>query len=294
MCDEVRAVLVTHFFGFAQPVAEIRVICDRWGALLVEDCAHALLSEDAVGPLGRVGDAAVFSLRKTLPLPNGGAVLFNNPSLSPPDDLDAPPRLTTWLKSVSLTKKWALDAARHRGSRGSLALVAGMAPVVAANGILRRLWPSSSPAAYDPDDEDYTFAMRILGWRMAPFSMRVIQRTEWRTIAARRRGNYRFLVERLSDLTGARVIRRDVAERSCPLYLPMAVDRRDRIFTSLVRQRVNAAIWWDQRHPAVAWDEFPDAVALKDCVLALPVHQDLTTGQLEYVAAALRSSLSAG
>src|SRR2546427_5586082 len=55
--EEVRAVLVTHYFGFAQPLEELRVLCDRWDAFLVEDCAHALLSDNAAGTLGRTGDA---------------------------------------------------------------------------------------------------------------------------------------------------------------------------------------------------------------------------------------------
>jgi perosamine synthetase len=291
MSEEVKAVLVTHFFGFAQPVDDVRVLCDRWGALLVEDCAHALLGDNAGGTLGRVGDVSVFSLRKTLPLPNGGAALFNNSSLSGPQDLEAPPSLTTWLKSVSLAKKSALDAARHERSWGSIALLAAMAPVAAANGAVRRIWPSRWPAGYDPDDEDYGFASRILGWGMAPYSMAVLQRTEWRTIAARRRGNYRFLAERLSELRGCRLIHREVPARVCPLFLPLVVDDRGRLFSALARHGINSAVWWDDRHPAVAWDEFPEAADLKARVLALPVHQDLTTSQLEYVVSVLSRSL---
>lgn len=291
MNEEVKAILVTHFFGFAQRLGELRALCDRWGAFLVEDCAHALLSDNVAGTLGRVGDAAVFSLRKTLPLPNGGAVLLNNPSLSLPQDLESPPWLTTWLKTVSLVKKSVLDGVGERPSSSSLALLAAVAPLAAANGIMRRFWPSGSPAGYDPDDEDFGFASRILGWRMPAFTMELMRRIDWRGIGASRRSNYRFLAERLETLPGCRVIRREVPEFTCPLFLPVVVDQRERLFTSLVRQGIHTAIWWDQRHPAVDWGRFPEATDLKDRVLALPVHQDLSCGQLEYVAAALRRSL---
>ena len=37
-----------------------------------------------------------------------------------------------------------------------------------------------------------------------------------------------------------------------------------------------------------SWEEFPEAVVLKDTVLALPVHQDLNSSQLDYLANILR------
>ena len=73
-----RGVLVTHFFGFAD--SELDSICDlcrEHGLFLIEDCAHALYSHHRGRPLGTFGDAAVFSLWKTLPLPDGGAVRTN-------------------------------------------------------------------------------------------------------------------------------------------------------------------------------------------------------------------------
>jgi perosamine synthetase len=35
MGPEIRALLVTHYFGFAQPLAELRTLCDRRGIRLV-------------------------------------------------------------------------------------------------------------------------------------------------------------------------------------------------------------------------------------------------------------------
>jgi perosamine synthetase len=289
--DEVRAVLVTHFFGFAQPLEELRVLCDRWGALLVEDCAHALLSDNAYGTLGRVGDASVFSLRKTLPLPNGGAVLFNAPGLSAISALRSPPRLTTWLKAVSLTTKSVLDEARDGGSPWSWARLAAMVPLAVGSEALSRLWPTGSSAAYDPDDEDFGFTSRILDWGISEFSRAAIDRIDWRSVAERRRRNYRLLAGNLDGMPGCRVIRPDLPDYTCPLFLPIAIDHRERVSVALARKRINSAVWWEERHPAVDWTQFPDAAALKGRVLALPVHQDLSERQVEYVAAELRRIL---
>jgi dTDP-4-amino-4,6-dideoxygalactose transaminase len=290
--EEVRAVLVTHFFGFAQPLDELRVLCDRWGAFLVEDCAHAFLSDNAAGTLGRTGDASIFSLRKTLPLPNGGAVLLNAPELLPPGELENPPRLTTWLKAVSLTTKSVLDDAMARSTWQSWSLLAAMAPLAAGNEALRRYWPSSSPAAYDPDAEDFDFTSRILEWRISDFSRAVISRIEWRSIAERRRRNYRRLAEGLDGLHAGRVIRPAVPDSTCPLVLPIEVDDSERVSIALDRCRINSAVWWNERHAAVDWEQFPDAARLKDRVLALPVHQDMSDAQVDYVATELRRILT--
>src|SRR5947209_6393447 len=73
-----RALLAIHFLGWPQPIAELAAFCRERGLILVEDCALALLSETQGRPLGTFGDFAVFCLYKTLPLPNGGALVQNN------------------------------------------------------------------------------------------------------------------------------------------------------------------------------------------------------------------------
>lgn len=69
------AVLAVDYFGFPQDLTPFKAYCARTGAVLIEDAAHALFSRDASGALlGSRGDLGLFSLRKTLPLPNGAAL----------------------------------------------------------------------------------------------------------------------------------------------------------------------------------------------------------------------------
>ena len=73
---DTRVIYVTHYAGFAQPLEPLLALCRERGLKLIEDCALALLSSDAGGvPLGARGDAAVFCLYKTLPVPHGGLLL---------------------------------------------------------------------------------------------------------------------------------------------------------------------------------------------------------------------------
>ena len=86
--DEIRAklhdqkigmMLVTDYFGFLQPYRrELRALCDEHGVSLIEDCAHSLLTRGA----GELGDYAIFSQRKLLPVPDGGGLRINKQSAS--------------------------------------------------------------------------------------------------------------------------------------------------------------------------------------------------------------------
>jgi dTDP-4-amino-4,6-dideoxygalactose transaminase len=51
----------------------------------------------------------------------------------------------------------------------------------------------------------------------------------------------------------------------------------------LKRKGIITHPWWDRFHPAIPWNEFPDAVYLKTRLFGLPIHQDLTLKHLDLV-----------
>jgi len=79
-----KAVVAVNYFGFPQRLDVFRAYCERTGAVLIEDNAQGLLSRDERGDLlGARGDAGLFSFRKTIAVPDGGAVVFNRRSEMP-------------------------------------------------------------------------------------------------------------------------------------------------------------------------------------------------------------------
>ena len=71
-------VLLIHYFG--RPDASLEEVVDlahELGAVVVEDEAHAMLTDLVGGISGRHGDAAVFALHKMLPLRDGGTLVVN-------------------------------------------------------------------------------------------------------------------------------------------------------------------------------------------------------------------------
>ncbi|MDD3324196.1 MAG: DegT/DnrJ/EryC1/StrS family aminotransferase [Sulfurospirillaceae bacterium] len=77
-----EAILMVNYFGFAQDIAPFVAYKQKCGALIIEDNAHGFLSKDKKGEwLGSRGDIGLLSIRKTVFLPNGGALLINNEAL---------------------------------------------------------------------------------------------------------------------------------------------------------------------------------------------------------------------
>lgn len=72
-----KAVLAVHYFGFPSDVVGLSNFLRPRGIKIIEDCCHSFLTQSNGQRIGFNGDAAIFSMRKTLPIPDGGALRFN-------------------------------------------------------------------------------------------------------------------------------------------------------------------------------------------------------------------------
>lgn len=73
------AVLAVNYFGFSQDLAPFRTYAARTGAVLIEDNAHGFSSRDDNGDwLGTRAQYGLFSIRKTLRVPDGAALIVND------------------------------------------------------------------------------------------------------------------------------------------------------------------------------------------------------------------------
>ncbi|MBL0225528.1 MAG: DegT/DnrJ/EryC1/StrS aminotransferase family protein [Geobacteraceae bacterium] len=77
----VKVLVLIHYFGYVDPCCREAVALAReYGAFVLEDEAHAMFTDLVGGVSGRLGDAAIFSLHKMLPLPEGGLLIANRSS----------------------------------------------------------------------------------------------------------------------------------------------------------------------------------------------------------------------
>jgi dTDP-4-amino-4,6-dideoxygalactose transaminase len=286
--DRTRAVLIIHYFGFPQAIHEIQEICQNKGVLLIEDCAHGLFSRYGKYAMGSIGDWSIFSFRKTLPLPEGGGLLINNPALDKPLDLSQPAKISYWTKTLSLIKKYFFNNAVKKGSLFYKLLSLGLLPLISVLQFVGERNVSGAAVYYDPDDERLDFDTGILSWAMSKNSYNIINNINPEPIIGKRHANFLKLADLIGDLKHCRSVFTRLPEGVCPLYYPVLVYNREEIVAELHDLNIFVAPWWEYFHPGVAWDDFADAVFLKDHMIALPVHQDIDILQIEKMAEVLR------
>ncbi len=79
--NDIALAVIIHYFGYVDPAYEIFISeARKAGVAVVEDEAHAMLSDLVGGVCGRLADVCIFSLHKLLPFRNGGMLVFNNPA----------------------------------------------------------------------------------------------------------------------------------------------------------------------------------------------------------------------
>lgn len=79
ICPEVKLVVVAHLYGFPGKVDELRAVCDKYGALLIEDAAESMGATYKGKQTGGFGDYAAISYNgnKIITGSSGGCLLTN-------------------------------------------------------------------------------------------------------------------------------------------------------------------------------------------------------------------------
>jgi perosamine synthetase len=125
-------------------------------------------------------------------------------------------------------------------------------------------------------------------------SWEVARRCDPEEIRRRRRANYGLMLEVLGGRVAA--VKETLEEGVCPLFFPLLVADKAEAVRRLAERGIDAVPFWNQGDPAASGRAFSEERFLREHVLELPVHQDLTPGQVEYMAAqvlGLRLALAA-
>lgn len=289
--NRTRAVYLIHYFGWEQPMGELRRWCDDQGLLLIEDCALSLFSDGTTGAIGRMGDASIFSLPKTLGFHHGGLL-----SMPAPLTVELPHLKPAGLRVLVREIRNSTRATAFRGLE-SLGLYGTALS-------LRRspLWKfrpldadaSAGGGGARPDiPRDYYFDAEA-------DADRTIHSQVWLASTAfsaddlirRRRSNYLRLAGELQELDGAKLLYADLPDGICPLCLPVVVANRDAYVALLQAKGIAAPPWWAGFHRnGIDWTQFPEACWLKHNILTLPIHQGMDDRHLSYVAKAFVQAL---
>ena len=124
---------------------------------------------------------------------------------------------------------------------------------------------------------------------MSAASHLVLRNQDTAGIVERRRRNYFLLYAALRDV--APPVTGELKPGVCPLFYPMPVDDKAGAMARLLARGVETVDFWRVRHPAVPPGLFPEVDRLRERVLELPVHQDLSPADAEHVATCVRELL---
>jgi perosamine synthetase len=284
--SDVRAIVVTHFLGFPQPVNEIRKICRERSIFLIEDCAHAFLSSSNEKYLGSYGDFSIFSLLKTLPIPNGGVLLINNSDIIYKHDPQKPSLFSTLFYAAELLKHKSWGAKHFMKEHlvklfydGSYISLFSLRLLLAA---FRKYVNPRGLYLVRPDS--YLFVDSLCSWEISTLSKRIINGTDFERVKAIRRRNFEYLLEHFLKNDRGILPYRLLPPGVCPLFFPIILEsseKRNAVYSALRKRNVTTYPWWTRFHESVPWDDFPEAVYLKQRLFGLPIHQDLTLRHLD-------------
>ena len=125
---------------------------------------------------------------------------------------------------------------------------------------------------------------------MSAASHLVLRNQNYAEIVERRRRNYFLLYAMLRDV--APPVTGELKPGVCPLFYPMAVEDKAGAMARLLARGVETVDFWRLRHPALPLGAFPEVDQLRETVLELPVHQDLSPADAEHVAVCTRELLA--
>jgi dTDP-4-amino-4,6-dideoxygalactose transaminase len=248
--------LLIRYFGSSIQNAPPKGFLERWPEVTaIEDAAQAFLTPG----VGGAGAYTVYSLRKWIGMPDGGAVIGRTPG------------------GLSLLPG---------GSRFAYERLAAFE--------LRQAYRAGNLRSKQPYLDRFHEAESILDGdaggvaAMSGLSERILRTSDLRAIAAARRENFRFLMTRFPKFKNVAPLGMAWGERDVPLGFPIVCRGRDRIRLGLKQKRIYCPIHWKMPPMLEGLPEAREALALSRSILTLPCDQRYTTVDMEYMLSCLR------
>lgn len=260
----VAAMVLTHYFGFPNALDEAVKFCAIHAITLIEDCAHAFYGRFNGRLPGTLGQYAIASPWKFLPVRDGGLLRDNTGGLA------APRHEQHWLAEI---KSWvALLQIRRQQARTVLPVIDVDALCEQAKRIAERQYKPSLEAGmkeFVPERAGFS-ALRSSRW--------LTTHAQHGCVMQKRRDNYLQWLEGVSMLPGVQPLYPCLPEGVVPYVFPLLIDTAGMGFHLLKLAGI----------PILRWEE----MAVTDCdvassyrvrLLQLPCHQSLHAEEMAWL-----------
>ena len=269
-----KALVVAHFFGFAQDATKIRDFCDSFGIALIEDCAHSFFGTYKGTRLGSFGDFAIGSLTKFFPVYDGGCLVSSRRSIpqSPLHGHGWAAETTAWVTQLQIAQYYG----RLSALAPLTALVAGARKMVSAVG---RAKPGESNPAQQRSGAAVETDLRWLQIATNKASLAAIGTSEPEEIVERRRANYRRICDALTDRPGLSLIKPKLGNETVPYMVPLWFDDLRGNFPFMEDRAIPMQRFGQFLFDGIDETVCPVSAALSHHGVQLPCHQDLQRGR---------------
>jgi perosamine synthetase len=281
-----RAVLLTHYFGFPQPSAAVRALCDRYGLALIEDCAHTFFGMQDGRPIGTYGDYSIASSMKFFPIYDGGILASARHDLA---------SIHTESAGLIFNVKTAINGIEqslHYGRLTTLKPIVGW-PLALKDVLWRRLKSSTTTATIGPASSDggYGFDEKWVNKQQSWFSRWMIRRTNMRRLVEKRRENYMRIHSALSGVTGGTPLFPELKQGVVPYVFPFVVWNPEHVFGPMKMSGIPIL-----RFGEYLWDGVDERVCKVSAdfsrrVFQFPCHQELTEKEIEWMTQRIKEIL---
>ncbi len=235
-------VLIVNYFGFIQPkLNEVKSLCEKNGVKLVEDNVQSFLTEH-----NPVGDFVFNSYRKFLSIPDG-AYLFG--AIKDVELSDAPSKFVSYRSIAGFSKNISF---------------------------LKEFWRKLFV-----ESEDKLIDEHVRPAKMSSFSKYLLNKFDFDEIISKRRRNYFYLIGKLSNVGGVKVLYPELKKEVCPLGCPILVESRDEVRNKLILNKIYPPVHWEL--PEDVGKEHEESWKLSGKILTIPIDQRYSIRDMDKV-----------
>lgn len=268
-----KLIHIINHFGLPQPWDKLLAMREETGIPILEDNAYSLFSSVNDRLFGTFGDFAIFSLRKNLPLIDGGMLRLNNPkyefSFSAKNDkyLYATEYSEVLRIAARNIRLWGF--LRHLLNRLHLKNQPPP-PLYSEEGAGFADWPARDAIGREFSCDYLRPMSRLARNQLGSFTQR-----DFREISEKKRYHYAWLSERLGEMQGVRVLWPSLPKGIVPFCLSCIFDQRRDVFLDALRKKYEVMAW-----PTLSkcvldrLDDFPEVEELGRTLLQINLPAD--------------------
>ncbi|MBI5701761.1 DegT/DnrJ/EryC1/StrS family aminotransferase [Candidatus Saganbacteria bacterium] len=251
------AVMIVHYFGIQVDLDGLKDLCINKGIYLIEDCAHSFCGEKT----GTIADISFFSIRKFIPVHDGGALVVNNIIFQPKINQIRSTRNLGNGNMLKLVMRSILNLLRGRLRINNIEV----AQKLSIEMLCPRADNNTERAGFKPKEG------------MSDLSRVILSRQDLKNIRYKRRENYNDLANKLKNMRGI-VIPFPIAKDGwSPYVLPVFVEGKKQltVLKALISNGIIASDWPTLPND-LSGSEKESAYQLMGRIILLPVHQRLS------------------